>query len=127
MRTFLCYSFTLILFASGICSAETVTDGIPSDETIKGFVKEFKGEKSSLVFDAAFAPAKLPARSLQAYAAKGKAPFRVTMSLFEKKTLSADDVRYFGVFEGKGNIAILGPDGKLLDRKEMDLDLLCPS
>jgi len=98
-----------------------------TDEQIASLITEGTDEKmgTKLQFQASFGVRNLPANEKKKYIKSGKVPFRVTCSLYEIGNINGR--QSMKRLNGKAHINITDSTGKVIEKKTVPLDKMCPS
>lgn len=104
------------------------TGGTLTDEQIAALLPEWTDEKTGnkLVFQASFSVRSLPPQEKRRYVKSGKIPARLTCELLEVKEVNGKMLAK-RVTNGMARFYIMDPDGKVIDKKSISLDKMCPS
>ena len=98
-----------------------------TDDQIAALLTEWTDEKTDakLQFSASFGVRNVPADEKRKYVKSGKIPIRITCELDEVKEVKGK--KMYKRQSGNSHLYILDSDGKIVDRKTVSLDKMCPS
>lgn len=99
-----------------------------SEEQIAALQTDWTNPKTGdkLQFQASFGVRNLTPQEKTRYAKSGKIPYRITCALYEIKDVGGKK-RLMRVNGGTARFYITDPDGKVVEKKSMPLDKMCPS
>ena len=109
-------------------TATRAAAGILAEDQIAALLTEWTNEKTGikLVFQASFEVRTVTPQEKSKYIKSGKIPIRITCELREVKESNGKKLAK-RVNGGMARFYIMDPDGKVIDKKSMPLDKMCPS
>ncbi|MDD5677440.1 MAG: hypothetical protein PHW60_05535 [Kiritimatiellae bacterium] len=111
-----------------LSTARSAGDQVLTEDQIADLLTEWTNEKTGakLMFQSSFGLRTVTPQEKRKYVKSGKIPIRITCELFEIKESNGKKLAK-RMTSGSARFYIMDSDGKVIEKKSVSLDKMCPS